>query len=156
MRGDMTDRLKELLKKRKEMSNIAAAKENKETALSGCSKGDSCSFKHDEMKKGKEKGINPTRSPSRDSNREYWHPPECDKYRTKEGCTFGEQCSLTHNEDKNSQGTNQKKDTNPDKATTALVKEKEKLGWGLFKVDLGGPQSQYSRAVYVDRYHTLD
>ena len=29
----MTDRLKELLKKEKEMANIAAAKENKETAL---------------------------------------------------------------------------------------------------------------------------
>ena len=33
MRGDMTDQLKELLKKEKELANIAAAKENKEIAL---------------------------------------------------------------------------------------------------------------------------
>ena len=43
------------------MANIAAAKENQETVLNGsrkdnCSKGDSCSFGHDQNKKGHGKG----------------------------------------------------------------------------------------------------
>ena len=64
----MTGRLKKLLLKEEEGVTIAAANENKETALDGslrkdkCWKGDACSFRHDENKKGKGKGTNPTRS----------------------------------------------------------------------------------------------
>ena len=60
--------------KKKEMTNIAAAKENKEIALSDPQKdkdlkGSSCSFRHDENKEGKGKGRHSTRSPFRDPNR---------------------------------------------------------------------------------------
>ena len=44
------------------------------------------------------------------------------------GCKFGETYTLTHDKDKNLQGKKHKKDTTPDKATTALVKDTEKMG----------------------------
>ena len=68
----MTDRLKELLKKR-EMENIAAAKEEKEMALDG-SLMDSvrrvtrATSGTNEKRKGKVKVRNPTRSSSRNSD----------------------------------------------------------------------------------------
>ena len=52
MRGEMTDRLEELPKKEKEMANIAAARKTRRLLSMAlqrkCSKGDSCSFRHDE------------------------------------------------------------------------------------------------------------
>ena len=48
------------------------------------------------------------------SSCDYWHPPECAKYKTK-GCK-----SFIHNEDKNSQGMKHKKNIKPDRAITAL------------------------------------
>ena len=121
-----------------------------------CSKGDACSFKHDE-EKGKRKIRNPTRCP-RDPNRysegdgkgtkgkgpkgspsgkrdqpacykftprkctnpcDYWHPPECVKFKTKDGCRLGDRCSFVLSGDCNEQGNKQKKHSKPDKATSA-------------------------------------
>ena len=58
---------------------------------------------------------------------DYWHPLECPKKKSNEGCRFGDMCSFGHLR-RQWQGKKRTKDSKPDKATTAVVKDIEKLG----------------------------
>ena len=86
-----------------------------------CSKGDTCSFRHDMNKRAKSTQPNPSprsstqqsvkntsrkmaRLPCKDYLKgtcttpfcEKWHSPECLFYKSENGCRVGEKCSYAH------------------------------------------------------------
>ena len=143
--------------KRREMANVAVAKQNKETALNGPLKdnvrkvtraalstmniqqeragrktSNTISFTrlNQIFQRGRQRcqGQGTKIQQQRPASLLQVHAGEMsDNYQTKEGCRFGDKCSFMNNEDRNSQGKMQKKDSKPDNATTTLVKDIGKL-----------------------------
>ena len=127
-----------------------------------CSRGDQCSFRHDEDKRAKptpktaplsdpptQRGRSASRrrnlrgrSPSGKFDRQpcknflkgtctklpcdYWHPPECQFYKSESGCKFGEKCSFAHRQVEGQPSKKPKKDG--DKSAVAIVKDVRPLG----------------------------
>ena len=128
-----------------------------------CSRGDSCSARHDENKRAKSapksappselptdkdgesfsrrkslRGRSPSgkmsRQPCRDYIKgkcstpscDYWHPPECQFYKTESGCKFWEKCLFAHTQVEDQPSKNPKKDG--DKNAVAFLKDARQLG----------------------------
>ena len=56
---------------------------------------------------------------------EYWHPPECQFYKTQSGCKFGAECSFPHWKVEEQPNKRPKKDE--DKSAVAIVKSVRQL-----------------------------
>ena len=57
---------------------------------------------------------------------DYWHPPECQFYKSKSGCKFGAECSFPLWKDKEQPNKRPKK--GGDKSAVAIVKDVRQLG----------------------------
>ena len=54
---------------------------------------------------------------------DYRHPPECQKYETKEGCSQGEKCSFLHSDTRHQPNKKPKKDVQDRKDTVAMKRD---------------------------------
>ena len=84
------------------------------------------------------RGRSPSGRPSRPPCREYlkgnctnpscsyWHPPECQRFKTKLGCTFGDKCALTHREVEELPSRKPKK--NGERSSAAILKNTQRFG----------------------------
>ena len=51
---------------------------------------------------------------------DYWHPPECQLYKSESGCNFGDKCSVVHRQVEGQSSNKPKKDG--DKSAVAILK----------------------------------
>ena len=70
-------------------------------------------------------------NPSFDS----WHPPECQKFQTKEACSSGERCSLVHSDKGHQPDKKADKDVKEVKGSIAFVRDVRKLRFVLQEIE---------------------
>ena len=77
----------------------------------------------------------------------FWHPPECQFYKTESGCKFGDECSFMHRQVEGQPSLKTKKDG--DKSAVAILKDARQLGCVFQDIELPESSSILRRSTKV-------